>query len=133
MECKLYIIPIYYLYYTIYYTKCQKNTVSFQHRLKNDRKKDIKNSTGILLCKDFHEEGCNFNRYSKFIIILKFANGQKQYTYYENAPKRKTFCIRKLKTLSSLRLNQELSKWRQSSFSLLFIHHRTLITSQSNI
>ena len=67
--------------YVIYLMECilckmqyvGKAETAFNLRLNNHRK-DTKKSNSILACKHFQEQGHNFNKYAKFIIINKLVN-----------------------------------------------------------
>ena len=77
----------------------------------NNHRKDTKKPNSILACKHFQKQGCNFNKYARFIIIYKLVNlhGSKE-ALQEMLVVRKILWIQKLKTLAPLGLNQELSK-----------------------
>ena len=62
-------------------------------------------------CKHFQEQGHNFNKHAKFIIIDKLVHlhGSKE-ALREMLLVRENFWIQKLKTLALFGLNQELSK-----------------------
>ena len=87
-----------------------KAETTFDLRLNNHRK-DTKKSNSIIFCKHFQEQGHNFNKHAKFIIVDKLVNlhGSKE-TLREMLAVRKNSWIQKLKTLVPFRLNQELSK-----------------------
>ena len=67
--------------YVIYLMECilckmqyvRKAETAFNLRL-NNHSKDTKKSNSILACKHFQEQGHNFNKYAKFIIIDKLVN-----------------------------------------------------------
>ena len=87
-----------------------KAETAFSLRLNNHRK-DTKKPNSILACKHFQEQGHNFNKHAKFIIIDKLVNlhGSKE-ALREMLVIRENFLIQKLKTLVLSGLNQELSK-----------------------
>ena len=87
-----------------------KVETAFNLRLNNHRK-DTKKPNSILTCKYFHEQGHNFNKHAKFIIIDKLLNlhGSKE-ALREILVIRENFWIQKLKTLVPVGLSQELSK-----------------------
>ena len=103
--------------YVIYLMECilrkmqyvRKAKAVFNLRLNNYRK-DTKKPNSILVCKHFQEQGHNFNKHAKFIIIDKLVNlhGSKE-ALREMLVIRKNFWIRKLKTLVPFGLSQERS------------------------
>ena len=66
-----------------------KAETAFNLRLTNHRK-DIKKPYSILACKHFQEQGHNFNKHAKFIIIDKLVNlhGSKRSTARNVSDKR---------------------------------------------
>ena len=87
-----------------------KAETAFNLRLKNHRK-DTKKPYSILVCKHFQEQGHNFNKHVKFIIIdkLVYLHGSKE-AVREMLVVRQNFWIQKLKTLVPFGINQELNK-----------------------
>ena len=87
-----------------------KAETAFNLRLNNHRN-DTKKSNSILSWKRFQQEGHNFNKHAKFIIIDKLVNlhGSKE-ALRKMLVIREHFSIQKLKTLVPFQLNQELSK-----------------------
>ena len=87
-----------------------KAETAFNLRLNNHRK-DTKKPNSILACKHFQEQGYNFNKHAKLIIIDKLVNlhGSTE-ALPEMSVIRENFWIQKLKTLVPFELNQELSK-----------------------
>ena len=51
----------------------EKAETAFNLRFNNNRK-DTKKPSSILACKHFQEQGHNFNKHAKFIIIDKLVN-----------------------------------------------------------
>ena len=87
-----------------------KAETAFNVRLHNHRK-DTKKPNSILACKHFQEQGHNFNKHAKFIIIDKLVNLHvSKEALQEMLVMRENFWIQKLKTLVPFGLNQELSK-----------------------
>ena len=88
----------------------EKAETAFNLRFNNNRK-DTKKPSSILACKHFQEQGHNFNKHAKFIIIDKLVNlhGSKE-ALRKMLLVRENFWIQKLKTLAVFGLNQELSK-----------------------
>ena len=77
----------------------------------NYHRKNIKKPNSILACKHFQEQGQNFNKHAKFIIIDKLVNlHSSRETLREMLVIREHFWIQKLKTLVPFGLNQKLSK-----------------------
>ena len=104
-----------YVIYLIEYILCKmqyvgKADTAFDLRL-NNHGKDTKKPNSILACKHFQEQGHNFNKHAKFIIVKKLVNlhGSKE-TLREMLVVRENFWIQKLKALVPFRLNHELSK-----------------------
>ena len=87
-----------------------KAETAFNLRLNNHRK-DTKKSNSILACKHFQEQGHNFNKHAKFIIIGKMINlhGSKE-ALREMLVVRENFWIQKVKTRVSFGLKQKLRK-----------------------
>ena len=83
---------------------------AFNLRLNNHRK-DTKKPNSILACEHFQEQGHNFNKHAKFIIIDKLVNlhGSKE-ALRKILVIRENFRIQKLKTIVPFGFNQELSK-----------------------
>ena len=83
---------------------------AFNLRLNNYRK-DTKKPNSILACKNFQEQGHNFNKHAKFIIIDKMIrlHGSKE-ALREMLVVREHFWIQKVKARVSFGLNQKLSK-----------------------
>ena len=104
--------------YVIYLMECilckmqyvGKAETAFNLKLNNHRK-DTKKSNSFLTCKHFQEQGHNFNKHAKFIIIDKLVklHGSKE-ALREMLAIRENFWIQKLKALVPFGLNQELSK-----------------------
>ena len=104
--------------YFIYLMECMlckmqyvgKADTGFNLRL-NNHKKDTKNPNAILACKHFQEKIHNFNKHTKFIIIVKLVNlhGSKE-ALREFLVTRENFWIQKSKTIVPLGRNQELRK-----------------------
>ena len=87
-----------------------KAETAFNLRLKNHRK-DTKKPNSILACKHCPEQGQNFNKHAKFIIINKVINlhGSKE-ALQKILVVRENFWIQKLKALVPFGLNQELRR-----------------------
>ena len=87
-----------------------KAETAFNLRLNNHRK-DTKKSNSILACKHLQEQGHNFNKHAKFIIIDKMINlhGSKE-ALREMLVVRENFWIQKVKTRVSFGLKQKLRK-----------------------
>ena len=87
-----------------------KAETAFNLRLNNHRK-DTKKSNSILACKHFQEQGHNFNKHAKFIIIDKMINlhGSKE-ALREMLVVRENFWIQKVKARVSFGLKQKLRK-----------------------
>ena len=87
-----------------------KAGTAFNLRLNNHRK-DNKKPNSVLACKYFQEQGHNFSKHAKFIIIDKLVNlhGSKE-ALPEMLVIRENLWIQKLKTLVPFGLNQEPSK-----------------------
>ena len=104
--------------YVIYLMECilckmqyvGKAETAFNLRLNNHRK-DTKKSNSILACKHFQEQGHNFNKHAKFIIIDKMINlhGSEE-ALREMLVVRENFWIQKVKTRVSFGLKQKLRK-----------------------
>ena len=79
----------------------------------NNHRKNTKKPNSILACKHFQEQGHNFNKHAKFIIIDKLVNlqGSKE-ALREMLVVRENFWIQKLNTLDPFGLSQELRKWK---------------------
>ena len=77
----------------------------------NSHRKNTKKPNSILACKHFQEQGHNFNKHAKFIIIDKLVNllGSKE-ALREMLVVRENFWIQKLNTLDPFGLSQELRK-----------------------
>ena len=88
----------------------RKVETAFNIRLNNHRK-DTKKSDSILACKHLQQQGHNFNKHAKFILIDKLINlhGSKE-TVREVVVIRENLWIQKMKTLVPFELNQELNK-----------------------
>ena len=87
-----------------------KAETAFNIRLNNHRK-DAKDSSPILACRHFQQQGHNFNCHAKFIIIDKLVNTSRSKDILrERLIQRGNFWIQKLKTLVPYGLNQELNK-----------------------
>ena len=88
----------------------EKAETAFNLRLNNHRK-DIKKPNSIVACKHFQEQGHNFNKHAKSIIINKLVNlHDSKEALRKMLVIRENFWIQKLKTLVPFGLNQELSK-----------------------
>ena len=76
-----------------------KAETAFNPRL-NKHRKDTEKPNSILACKHFQEQGHNFHKHAKFIIIDKLVNlhGSKE-ARREMLAIRENFWIQKLKTL----------------------------------
>ena len=76
----------------------------------NNHSKYTKKPNSILACKNFQEQGPNFNKHAKFIIIDKLVNlhGSKK-VLLDLLVVRKNFWIQKLKSLVPFGLNLELT------------------------
>ena len=87
-----------------------KAETAFNLRLTNHRK-DSNKPNSILACNHFQEQGCNFNKHGKFIIIKRLVNlHSSKEALREMLVIRENFWILKLKTLVVFGLNQEISK-----------------------
>ena len=82
----------------------------FNIRLNNHRK-DFKDPKAIPAEKHFNQTGHHFNLHAKFIIIEKLQDIEKTSNEIlkERLKTRKTFSIKKLKTLTQLGLKQDLN------------------------
>ena len=87
-----------------------KGETAFNLELNNHRK-DTEKPKSILTRKNFQEQGHNFNKHAKFIIIDKLVNlhGSRE-VLQKMLVIRENFRIQKLKTLVPFGLNQELRK-----------------------
>ena len=86
-----------------------KAETAFNLRLNNHRK-DTKKPNSILTCKHFQEQGHNFSKHAKFIIIDKLVNLHSSKEALREMLVIENFWIQKLKTLVPFGFNQELSK-----------------------
>ena len=88
----------------------RKAETAFNLRLIIHRK-DTKKPNSVLACKHFQEQGHNFNKHTKLIIIDKLVNlhGFKE-ALREMLVIRESVWIQKLKTLVPFGFKQELSK-----------------------
>ena len=109
--------------YVIYLMECilckrlcvEKAETTFNIRLNNHRK-DTKKPNSILACKHFQENGHNFNKHAKFIIIDKLVNlHSSKEALREMLVITENFWIQKLKALVPFGRNQELSKQKRLS------------------
>ena len=77
----------------------------------NNHRKDTKKPNSILACENFQEQGHNFNKHAKSIVVDKLVNlhGSKE-ALREMLVIRENFWIQKRKTLVPFGLKQELSK-----------------------
>ena len=84
-----------------------KAETAFNLRLNNHRK-NTKKPNSILACKHFQEQGHNFNKHAKLIIIDKLVNlqGSKE-ALREMLVVTKNFWVQKLNALDSFGLSQE--------------------------
>ena len=87
-----------------------KSEISFNIRLNNHRK-EIKKPNAIETCKRFNNNGHPLSKHGKFIIIeqLRDINATPTETLNLRLRERENFWIKKLKTLTSYCLNQELN------------------------
>ena len=83
---------------------------TFNIRLNNHRK-GTKKPNSILACKQFQQQGHNFNKHAKFITIDKLVNRHDfREALRELLVVRENFWIQRLKVLVPFGLNQELNK-----------------------
>ena len=84
-----------------------KAETAFNLRLNNHRK-NTKKPNSILACKHFQEQGHNFNKHAKLIIIDKLVNlqGSKE-ALREMLVVTKNFWVQKLNALDPFGLSQE--------------------------
>ena len=117
--------------YVIYLTGCTlcngqyvgKAEMAFNIRLNNHRK-DTKNLNTILVCRNFQQQGHNFNSPAKYIVIEKLVNTSSSNDILrKHLIERENFWVRKLRTLFPHGLNQELSKYKMKTLGLPFHVH----------
>ena len=84
-----------------------KAETAFNLRLNNHRK-NTKKPNSVLACKHFQEQGHNFNKHAKLIIIDKLVNlqGSKE-ALREMLVVTKNFWVQKLNALDPFGLSQE--------------------------
>ena len=89
-----------------------KAETAFNLRLNNHRK-NTKKPNSVLACKHFQEQGHNFNKHAKLIIIDKLVNlqGSKE-ALREMLVVTKNFWVQKLNALDPFGLSQERWKWK---------------------
>ena len=81
------------------------------HIRQNNHRKDIKNPHAIKACKRFNNCNHVFDKHGEFILIeqLNNVNNTSREVLKQRLTDRENYCLKRLKTLLTFGLNQELN------------------------